>query len=145
MFQKSYVRNDIIIRYGDLGSEYYVLDKGVVEVIVYKEGTDPNDYDLIKKVAFSKFLSQGVGFGEIALLYNDKRTATIRAAANCECWVLDGKTFKNIIIKQTLQKRNIKYSFLDKVDLFTNLDRYEKLKLIDGLETKYLNFGDYVF
>ena len=95
-----------------------MLDKGVVEVIVYKEGSDPNDQELIKKVAFSKFLSNGVGFGEIALLYNDKRTATIRAAANCECWVLDGRTFKNIIIKQTLQKRNIKYSFLDRVDLF---------------------------
>lgn len=41
MFKKSFVRNDLIIKYGDLGHEYYVLDKGVVEVIVYKEGTDP--------------------------------------------------------------------------------------------------------
>ena len=57
MFSKSYVRNDIIVKYGDLGYEYYVLDKGIVEVIVYKEGTDPADPDLHKKVEFSKFLS----------------------------------------------------------------------------------------
>lgn len=43
MYKKSYVRNDQIIRYGDVGHEYYILDKGVVEIIVYKNGTDPND------------------------------------------------------------------------------------------------------
>jgi CRP-like cAMP-binding protein len=53
---------------------------------------------LNKKIAFSKFLSYGVGFGEIALLYNNERTATVRAAASCDCWVLEGKVFKNIII-----------------------------------------------
>lgn len=44
--------------------------------------------------------------------------------------------FKNIIIKSTIKRRNIELSFLDKVDLFANLEKYEKLKLIDGLETK---------
>jgi CRP-like cAMP-binding protein len=71
----------------------------VVEIIVYKDGTDPKDPDLGKKVAFSKYISTGIGFGEIALLYNDKRTATVRAAEPCQCWVLEGRTFKNIIIK----------------------------------------------
>ena len=47
---------------------------------MYKDGTDPKDPELGKKVAFSKFISTGIGFGEIALLYNDKRTATVRAA-----------------------------------------------------------------
>jgi cAMP-dependent protein kinase regulator len=99
MYKKTYVRNDLIIKYGDIGHEYYVLDKGVVEVIVYKEGTDPQDPDLKRKVAFSKFLSSGIGFGEIALLYSDKRTATVRAADICECWAIEGRVFKNIIIK----------------------------------------------
>lgn len=66
---------------------------------MYKEGTDPNDPELSKKVAFSKFISTGIGFGEIALLYNDKRTATVKAAERCQCWVLEGKVFKNIIIR----------------------------------------------
>jgi signal-transduction protein with cAMP-binding, CBS, and nucleotidyltransferase domain len=43
MYQKQYVKGDFIIRYGDMGSEYYVLEKGNVEVIVYKEGTEPSD------------------------------------------------------------------------------------------------------
>lgn len=31
-------------------------------------------------------------------------------------------------------RRNIELSFLDKVDLFKGINKYEKLKLIDGLE-----------
>lgn len=135
----------MIIRYGDVGHEYFILDQGVVEIIVYKEGTPASDPDLNKKIAFSKFINTGIGFGEIALLYNALRTATVRAAENCQCWVLEGKVFKNIIIKQNLMKKKIEPEFLDKVELFNNLDKYDKLKLIDMLSTKVVQPGDYVF
>jgi len=52
-----------------------VLAKGDVKVIVYEKGTKVDDPD--KKIAFTKIMNAGVGFGEIALIYNDKRTATI--------------------------------------------------------------------
>ena len=70
----------MIIKYGDIGTEYFILDSGVVEVIVYQDGVDPNDPKLMKKVKYSKFLKPFVVFGEISLLYNDKRTASVRAA-----------------------------------------------------------------
>jgi CRP-like cAMP-binding protein len=145
MQERKYQSNDLIITYGDLGSEYYILDKGVVEILVYKDGVDPKDPELSKKVAFSKYINTGIGFGEIALLYNDKRTATVRAAEPCLCWVLEGKIFKNIIIKQNLKRMNIQPTFLDHVDLFSNLDKYDKLKLINMLSTKIFNKGDYIF
>ena len=69
----------MIIKYGDIGQEYFILDKGKVEVLVYKDGTDPNNPMLESHLAFTKFLEESVGFGEIALLYNDKRTASVRA------------------------------------------------------------------
>jgi len=50
MKQRSYNSNDNIITYGDFGNEYYILDQGVVEIIVYKEGVDSKDPDLSKKV-----------------------------------------------------------------------------------------------
>ncbi len=83
MQQRNYRKNDIIINYGDVGHEYFILDQGVVEILVYKDGTDPKDPELGKKVAFSKFINTGIGFGEIALLYDSKRTATVRAADPC--------------------------------------------------------------
>lgn len=69
----------------------------------------------------------------------------MRAATVVEVWALEGKVFKNIIIKQTIKRRNIELSFLDKVDLFVNLEKYEKLKLIDGLELKKFPKGDFIF
>ena len=103
----------MIIKYGDIGTEYFILDSGVVEVLVYQDGVDPNDPMLVKKVKFSKFLKPFVGFGEIALLYNDKRTASVRAADMCDTWVLEGKVFKHIIIKSTITRRNIGLQFID--------------------------------
>jgi CRP-like cAMP-binding protein len=42
MIQKKYKKGDLIIKYGDLGKEYYVLLEGKVRVIVYEKDTNPN-------------------------------------------------------------------------------------------------------
>lgn len=98
MQPKHFKKDDIIIRYGDLGKEYYILAKTSVQVIVYEKGAKPDDPD--KKVAFTKVMNPGVGFGEIALIYNDKRTATILCLEDdCLTYVLDANLFKTIIIK----------------------------------------------
>lgn len=52
MYQCTFNKNDLIIKYGDFGNSYYILDSGVVEVIVYNEGTDPKDPELNQKIAF---------------------------------------------------------------------------------------------
>ena len=46
MFLKTYKAGDVIITYGEMGEEYYVLKEGTIDVIVYKEGTKPNDPEL---------------------------------------------------------------------------------------------------
>lgn len=43
------------------------------------------------------------------------------------------------------RKKNIEPTFLDNIDIFQKLDRYDKIKLIDMLNTKVLKKGDYVF
>jgi signal-transduction protein with cAMP-binding, CBS, and nucleotidyltransferase domain len=50
MYLKTFLKDESIIRFGDLGSEYFILEKGHVEVIVYKEGTDPEDENLPERV-----------------------------------------------------------------------------------------------
>ena len=94
------------------------MTKGSVQVIVYNDGTDPNDPDLENKKKFIKYMNQGVGFGELALLYNDKRSATIEAAEDCECYTLDGQIFKAIIISSSIQKRSLLAGFLNQIKLF---------------------------
>ena len=67
----------------------------------------PFDPKLDEKIAFTKIMQQGAGFGEIALLYNDKRSASIKAEEDCLTYVLDGTIFKTIIIKSSVDKRTI--------------------------------------
>lgn len=113
-----FFKNELIIKYGDVGKEYFILSKGSVKVIVYEKGTDPNDPDLKNKVQFSKIMGAGSGFGELALLYNDKRSATIEAIETCETYTLDGTIFKTVIIKSSIQKRSLQAGFLNDIKLF---------------------------
>lgn len=78
-------------------------------------------------------MGPGSGFGELALLYNDKRSATIEAVDDCEAYSLDGSIFKTIIIKSSIEKRSLQAGFLDKIKLFDSLDKLQKLRLVDGL------------
>eukprot|EP01114_Cavostelium_apophysatum_P007490 TRINITY_DN1959_c0_g1_i2.p1 TRINITY_DN1959_c0_g1~~TRINITY_DN1959_c0_g1_i2.p1 ORF type:complete len:732 (+),score=190.57 TRINITY_DN1959_c0_g1_i2:112-2307(+) len=69
-----YTPNDIIVSEGDIGSEMFFISQGEVEVVVREKvvGT----------------LDEGNFFGEIAILFESKRTASIRAKTYCDLFVL---------------------------------------------------------
>ena len=90
-------------------------------------------------------MESGCGFGELALLYNDKRSATIEASTECMCYSLDGTLFKQIVMKASMDKRNTRQRFLNSIKLFDSIDKYQKLKLIDGLTPLTHKNGEIVF
>ena len=136
---------DKIITYGDAGRDYFILSKGKVKVIVYQPRTEANDPELDTKIMFTKELTDGAGFGELALIYNDKRSATLIATEPCECYVLDGVLCKQMIIQSSMQKRTDRAGFLNSIKLFDNLESQQKLKLVDGLLSINLKKNDVVF
>ena len=140
-----YSEGQEIIRYGDEGNAYYILSKGTVKVIVYTKGTDPNDPDLGSKIQFSKELPPGSGFGELALINNDKRSATIQAVTSCEAYSLDSVAFKALVIKSSILKRQQRTKFLNSIKLFDQIDKFQKMKLIDGLRSIELKASEFVF
>ena len=113
MQKERFSKGEVIIKYGDIGYKYYILSRGKVKVTVYNKGTDPQDPNIDKKIQVVKFLEQGIGFGELALLYNDKRSATIECIEACDTYTLDGALFKNIIVKSSIEKRSMKAQSLN--------------------------------
>ena len=118
MQKENFNKGELIIRYGDTGQKYYILSKGKVKVTVYHRGTDPQDPCLEQKVQVVKFLNSGIGFGELALLYNDKRSASIECMEPCETYTLEGTLFKGMIVKSSIEKRTKKAESLNQVKLF---------------------------
>lgn len=86
----------------------------------------------------------GESFGELALLYNAPRAASIKAKTDSTCWALDRGTFNNIVKDAAVKKREKYDAFLKKVELLQNLDEYERSKIGDGLVTIRYNAGEYV-
>jgi cAMP-dependent protein kinase regulator len=82
-------------------------------------------------------IEPGGSFGELALMYNAPRAATvISAQAGCTLWALDRITFRRILMDSTFQRRRLYESFLEEVPILSTLTRYERSKIADALETQ---------
>lgn len=81
-----YAEDDIVMKEGDFGDKLYIIRKGTVEVAkcLTMEGMGEEDITAVKNKVFTRLdASQHAVFGEVALLEETKRTATIRAVTDC--------------------------------------------------------------
>ena len=136
MYARKYKQGEVLIKFGDVGDEYFVLGEGLCECSVLDEKGS--------EVVLKKTLKEGNCFGELALLYNSIRSATIRALTPSTAYVLAGSLFRSIIMASAVKVRNVRFQFLDKVKIFEQITRYEKLKLLDGLEVKNYDAGEII-
>ena len=59
-----------------------------------------------------KTYQPGEGFGELALLYNAPRAASIQAKTDVTLWSLDRDTFNNIVKEASIKQREKYDEFL---------------------------------
>ncbi|CAH1406021.1 unnamed protein product [Nezara viridula] len=89
-------------------------------------------------------LAPGKVFGELAILYNCKRTATIKAATDCKLWAIERQCFQTIMMRTGLIRQAEYTDFLKSVPIFKNLPEETLIKISDVLEETYYNEGDYI-
>ena len=87
---------DAIVRAGEMGSQMYFISKGSVVVL------SPDE-----TVTFAT-LTAGQFFGEISLLLSMPRTATIRATAFCDLYMLEKDAFEKVIEAYPTFKESIR-------------------------------------
>ena len=91
-----------------------------------------------------KEYTAGEAFGELALLYNCPRAATITAETDTLLWSLDRKTFNHIVKDAAAKKREKFEEFLQKVKILESMDSYERSKLADAVKEVHYNEDDIV-
>ncbi|KAH7639908.1 cgmp-dependent protein kinase 1-like [Dermatophagoides farinae] len=131
MYVKEFAKSRYICRRGTYGSHLYVISYGKCEVI------DARDRPVNQ-------MGPGKAFGELALLYNCTRTASVRALTRVRTWVLDRKVFQMIMMKTSLDRTNSIKQFLKKVPLLQNLNDEKITKITDAVEVDYYPRGEYI-
>ncbi|XP_024243532.1 cGMP-dependent protein kinase 1 isoform X3 [Oncorhynchus tshawytscha] len=130
MYPVEYGKDSCIIKEGDVGSLVYVMEDGKVEVT--KESM--------------KLCTMGPGkvFGELAILYNCTRTATVKTLTNVKLWAIDRQCFQTIMMRTGLIKHAEYMEFLKSVPTFQGLSEEILSKLADVMEETHYGDGEYI-
>lgn len=131
---KTYHEGDIVIKQGDDGFELYIVGTGQLKC-TQSRGDSEEDH-------FLKNYQPGEVFGELALMYNAPRAATIVAIEASELYSLDRETFNNIVKVNAIKQRERYEDFLQKIEILKDLNDYEKAKICDCLKTERFVKGD---
>ncbi|XP_043537509.1 cGMP-dependent protein kinase 1-like isoform X1 [Chiloscyllium plagiosum] len=130
MYPVEYSQGSCVIEEGDVGSLVYVMEEGKVEV------TKEN----VKLCT----MTPGRVFGELAILYNCTRTATVKALTNIKLWAIDRQCFQTIMMRTGLIKHAEHMELLKSVPSFRNLQEEVLSKFADVLEETHYKEGDYI-
>ena len=131
MFEKRVNAGEVVIKQGDEGDNFYVIDKGTFDVVFEDQGQEKKLGSLVEKGSF----------GELALMHNCPRSATVFAVTDGVLWCLDRITFKRILVGTAQQKRRKHEDLLESVSLLSILTAYERMALADALETQRFEEG----
>jgi len=136
MGEVKFSQGSTVINQGDDGDNLYIIDSGHLDC--YKK------FSNLEKAKYLKTYEPGESFGELALLYNAPRAATIVAKENCILFALDRETFNHIVKDAAAKKREKYESFLAKVELLESMDPYERSKIADALRPFKYKMNEYV-
>ncbi len=123
-----------VIQQGDRGDNLYVVESGSFDVFVAAGQAQ-------KKVATR---AAGTCFGELALMYNAPRAATVTATVDSVAWVVDRFTFRRILANVSDTQIHEYESFLKKVDLLAPLSSREREKVAEALEEVSFRKGEVI-
>ena len=121
MEKKKFDKGEFIFKEGEIGDKFYFVKKGKVRVL--------KDNKLIRE------MEGGSCFGELSLLINEPRSATIVACTKCSIYILTKQAFNENIDKNMLDYLYKKISLEDNFKL-TLSDLYYNKNLGKG------KFGD---
>jgi cAMP-dependent protein kinase regulator len=124
-------KNSIVIKQGDLGDYLYVLKEGKLTFIVDDEAVGGAD-------------TPGSIFGELALLYDCPRAATVRADTDCQLYRVSQYNFRRIQAAHALECVDEAKETLRHNIMFSGLSEEIISTLAESLLRKTFQKGDII-
>jgi len=121
--EKKFETKTDVIKQRDEGDFMCIIESGIFKCYVEKDGEE----------VCVKTCEPGDVFGELALMYNCPRAATVRAEGDGTVWKLDRETFNHIVKDAAQKKRETNEAILAKVPLLAKMTAYEKSQIADAL------------
>ncbi|MEE6502256.1 hypothetical protein FKM82_004455 [Ascaphus truei] len=134
MFERKVKLQEHVIDQGDDGDNFYVVERGLYDIFVSRDG---------QSRCVGSYDNHG-SFGELALMYNTPRAATIVATTEGSLWGLDRVTFRRIILKNNAKKRRMFEIFVESVPILKSLEPSERMKIVDVIGEKLYQDGERV-
>ncbi|XP_013385586.1 cGMP-dependent protein kinase, isozyme 1 isoform X1 [Lingula anatina] len=128
MYERTTQKGQFIITEGEAGQHLFVSAEG--ELNVLKDGRSLGT------------MTAGRAFGELAILYNCTRTASVKALSDARLWVLDRSVFQAIMMKTGLQRQAENIKFLRSVSLLKRLPSEKLAKIASVLEMDFFHEGE---
>mmetsp|Transcript_2857 Transcript_2857/g.4867 ORF Transcript_2857/g.4867 Transcript_2857/m.4867 type:complete len:350 (-) Transcript_2857:493-1542(-) len=117
-----------IIKQGDPGDNFYIVEDGQCDISVNGVGS-------VMKA------TKGLAFGELALLHNAPRAATVTTESTVSAWKLDMLSFKAILMGKAQQDHSDYLGFLNEVPLLKPVSEDEKKTLALALKEEVCSAG----
>ena len=144
MYPMKFKSGSMVIKEGDPGNVLYIIESGFL--VVYNETVS------------GRRLGRGALFGELALLYNCTRTASVRVMTgedlskdgihlenyDAYLWALERSAFQTAMVESGLHQRSKLMDFLRNVQLFTGWSEEMLSKVVDVSERREYRPGDYI-
>ena len=129
-----------VMRQGDVGDYFYILEEGEVAFCVAGAGDaaaaadprarDPGDDGLAAPQVGTG--ARGTTFGELALLYNTPRAASVRALTPLRLYKIDQRTFRALLLSRQRADRSHVIALVEKMSAFEKLHPTKLRKLVDA-------------
>ncbi|XP_078658903.1 cGMP-dependent protein kinase 1-like [Branchiostoma floridae x Branchiostoma belcheri] len=130
MYKKEVPAGTKVITEGEMGLHLYVTEEGELQVS--------------KKGEILRNMGRQTLFGELALLYDCERTATVQALTPARLWTIDRRIFQLIMMKTTKTKLEAYVSFLKSVPLLQTASEQNLVRIAECLEEETYEQGQYI-